>query len=46
MRRIDKVTVSQVRKVAQGIFDRRFMATALIGPFERKEEIAAMLKRS
>lgn len=46
MRRIDKVTVSQVRKIAGGIFDRSRMATSLIGPFGNKEEIVKMLKRS
>ncbi|MCI0479108.1 insulinase family protein, partial [Candidatus Uhrbacteria bacterium] len=44
LRRIEKVTPAQIRRVAQGIFRPEHMATAVIGPFT-KQAIRAMLTK-
>ncbi len=39
MRRIDRVTAADIRRVAKKIFNKKHMASAVIGPFENKAKV-------
>lgn len=44
MRRLEKVTASDIRRVAKMILQPERMAAAAIGPFKKKDEFAKMMK--
>ena len=44
LKRIQKVTAADIRRVAKLIFDKNRMASAVIGPFEDKKKVEKMLK--
>ena len=45
LKRIQKVTAADIRRVAKSIFNKDRMASAVIGPFEDKKSVEEMVKK-
>lgn len=45
LKRIQKVTAADIRRVAKSIFNKDRMASAVIGPFEDKKKVEALFKK-